>query len=281
MAFESPDRSDVRMDMGAMLGAVISRSFRILFITAVLCAATYGLLLFVPKTYEASASILVEQRDNAFTGTVSGSQVSSIPAESTISSQIELIKSRDTLRPVIEAAKLTDVPEFNGTEVSSPIDRLMRILGRTPSAQSVEETVLKNLAERLSVVRERDSAFISVIVRSENPELAAQLANAIARAHVQRRAALSLSDTAGASVWLEAEIVKMRQRVEAAEQKVAEFRVDNDLFTGTNNTRIVDQQLSEISAQITAAQGRRNTAQSRATLIMGLLAREFLPHPSE
>lgn len=271
MAFESPDRSDVRMDMGAMLGAVISRWFRILLITAVLCAATYGLLLFVPKTYEASASILVEPRNNAFTGTVTGAQPSSIPVESTISSQIELIKSRDTLRPVIEAIKLADVPEFNGTEVSSPIDRLMRILGRTPSAQSVEETVLRNLAERLSVVRERDSAFISVIVRSENPELAAELANAIAQAHVQRRAALSLSDTAGASVWLEAEIVKMRQRVEAAEQKVAEFRVDNDLFTGTNNTRIVDQQLSEISAQITAAQGRRNTAQSRATLIMGLL----------
>lgn len=272
MAFESTGENDVRMDIGVMLAAVLRRWFRILVVTALLCGLTYALLLFVPKTYEAAASILVEPRQNAFTDPVTGRDAPAIPAESTISSQIELIKSRDTLRMVIDAYELRNIPEFNGAETESPLDSLMRLIGRGPSDQSVEETVMQNLLERLSVVRERDSAVINVAVRSVDPELAAKLANGIAQAHVDRRAGLTVSDTTGASIWLEAEIAKMRKRVEEAEAKVADFRVQNDMFTGANNTSLLDQQLSEISAQITAAQERRNAAETRAALIDRMIA---------
>lgn len=271
MAFESPE-SDVRMDLGLILSAVLRRLVRIVLVTAVLCGITYALLLFVPKSYEASSSILVEPRQNAFSDSVTVRETSSVPVESTISSQIELIKSSDTLRLVIDAEKLADVAEFNGSKAASPLDPLMSLIGRGRSARSIDDTVLQSLRERLSVVRERDSAFITVLVRSEDPELAARLANSIARAHVARRAGLTLSDTTGASIWLEAEIAKMRQRVEEAERKVADFKVDNDLFLGANNTSLLDQQLSEISAQITAAQERKNTAESRAALIGGMIA---------
>lgn len=272
MAFESTGENDVRMDIGVMLAAVLRRWFRILLVTALLCGLTYALLLFVPRTYEATASILVEPRQNAFTDPVTARDVPAIPTESTISSQIELIKSRDTLRMVIDAFELRNVAEFNGSETESPIDSFMRLIGRGPSDRSVEETVMQNLLERLSVVRERDSAVINVSVRSVDPELAARLANGIAQAHVDRRAGLTVSDTTGASIWLEAEIAKMRKRVEEAEARVADFRVQNDMFTGANNTSLLDQQLSEISAQITAAQERRNAAETRAALIDRMIA---------
>lgn len=270
MAFESPE-SDVRMDLGLILAAVLKRFVRIALVTAILCGIAYAVLLFVPKTYEASSSILVEPRQNVFTDTITTREAPSVPVESMISSQIELIKSNDTLRLVIDAEKLRDVAEFNGADAASPLDPLLALIGRGPSARSVDDTVLQSLRDRLTVVRERDSAFISVLVRSEDPELAARLANSVAMAHVARRAGLTLSDTTGASVWLEAEIAKMRQRVEEAERKVADFKVDNDLFVGTNNTSLRDQQLSEIAAQITAAQERRNTAESRAALIGGMI----------
>ena len=132
--------------------------------------------------------------------------------------------------------------------------------------------MLQNLNERLTVVRERDSAVISINVRSTDPALAARIANAIANAHVQRRTALSLSDTAEASVWLEQEIARLSVKVEQAERAVADYRVDNDLFRGANNTTVLDTQLSSIATQITAAQERKNSAQSRANLIRELLA---------
>ncbi len=110
-----------------------------------------------------------------------------------------------------------------------------------------------------------------MLVRSVDPKRSADLANAIANADIARRAGLSLADTADASHGLEQQITQMRQRVADAESKVANFKVANDLFTGANNTSLLDQQMSDLSNQITAAQGRMNTAQSRATLIRGLL----------
>jgi hypothetical protein len=131
--------------------------------------------------------------------------------------------------------------------------------------------VLSNINANLTVARERDSAVISVRYQARDPDLAARIANAIAEAHVRRRAQLTLADTAEASDWLLQEIERLRVRVREAEDAVAEYRVENDLFSGANNVSIRDQQLSAIAAQISAAQERKNAALSRANLIRGLL----------
>ncbi|MDB5473323.1 MAG: hypothetical protein JWP99_626, partial [Devosia sp.] len=75
------------------------------------------------------------------------------------------------------------------------------------------------------------------------------------------------------SGWLRTEIERLRVVVGEAETAVANFKVNNDLFVGSNNTSLPDQQLSTIAAQISAAQERRNTAASRAALIRGMLER--------
>jgi polysaccharide biosynthesis transport protein len=150
---------------------------------------------------------------------------------------------------------------------------LSQMLGRKPAPANLDETVLGNLLDRMTVIQERDSRIISVLVRSTNPELAAAIANSVARAHIARRAGLSLSDTAEASGWLGAEIAKLRVSVTDAENAVAKFKIDNDLFVGANNTSLVDQQLSNIANQISETQERKSAALSRATLIRGLIDR--------
>ena len=264
---------DERIDMGALLGAVLSRWLRILIVTIVALGVTFVILLFFPKMYESTASLLVEERSDstAAAGSQAASSTPTIPVEAMMSSQIELIRSRDTLLGVIDSENLRSEPEFTGVD-SSPLSLVMQLIGRAPEAGSIDERVLDNLRQRLRIARERDSAVISISVLSEDPELAARIANALARAHVQRRAALSLSDTAETSAWLEQEIARLRVKVTEAEAAVANYRVDNDLFTGTDNTSILDQQLSAITAQITAAQERKNAAQSRANLIRQLLS---------
>jgi uncharacterized protein involved in exopolysaccharide biosynthesis len=264
---------DMRMDLGALLGAVLSRWLRVLLVTVLLLGATFAVLMFVPKLYESSAGILVEQRSNAFTRSANeqASSSSSITQDSLMSSQIELIKSRDNLLTVIDQINLRDVREFSGAGFS-PVTFVMQLLGRKPDVKSVDQTVLENLSGAVTVLRERDSAIISIYVRSQDPQLAATIANAIANAHVQRRADLSLADTAVASGWLEQEIAKLRTKVQEAETAVANYRSDNDLFqSGTGTSSILDQQLSNIATQITSAQERKNSAQSRANLIRGLL----------
>lgn len=274
MAFESQMARDARIDVGAVLGAVVKRLPRVVIVTAALLVAALILIMFMPRLYESSASILVEQRSNVYTRSA-GELAQATPSADAgvVSSQIELLKSRDTLLTVVDKLDLRSVPEFNGTGAGgfSPLAVVSQLLGRKSTPVSVDEVVLNTLYERLTVIQERDSRLISVLVRSTDPQLAADIANAVANAHVARRAELSLSDTAEASGWLADEIAKLRVSVTAAETAVANFKVDNDLFIGSNNTSLADQQLSTIASQINAAQERKNTALSRAALIRRMI----------
>ena len=67
MANESAADDDVRMDMGAIWAAIRRRLPRIILLTLLLLGATYAVLMFVPKSYESTSSILVESRDSAYT----------------------------------------------------------------------------------------------------------------------------------------------------------------------------------------------------------------------
>lgn len=267
------DAEDLRMDAGALFAALAQRWLRIFLVTAGILLALAAVLMLVPKTYESSASLLVEPRDSIYTRAAGEAAPSStsVDMEALMSSQIELIKSRDLLLDVIATEKLAQVPEFAAAPFS-PVGMVLQLLGRQPDAKSVSDTVLANLADHMTVIRERDSAVISVYVRSTDPALAARVANAIAAAHVKRRAQQSIADTADATIWLQQEISTLRDKVQAAETKVANFRIANDLFVGSNATPVSDQQLSTVAQQIADAQQRKNTAQSRAELIRGLVS---------
>ncbi len=271
MAYESLAPDDARIDVAAILSAIVRRLPWIILVTLGLLALTFVFLMFQPRLYESSASILVEPRtaNEQTTAVINGN------AAGVVSSQIELIKSRDTLLAVIDELDLRSVSEFNGSQGGfSPLGMILQVAGRSAAPpNSVDETVIKTLNERLSVAQEGDSGIISVSVMSEDPELAARIANAIASTHVSRRAGLTISDTAETSGWLAGEIERLRSSVVEAESAVAEFRVDNDLFAVQGNTSLLDQQLSTVSGQITAAQERRSAAEARAALIRGMIDR--------
>jgi uncharacterized protein involved in exopolysaccharide biosynthesis len=272
MTVESAPAEDLRMDAGALLQALWARALRIVLVTAFMVAVAYGVLMFVPKQYESSASLLIEDRTTSFTEATGAPAASSggISIDALLSSQIELIKSRDTLLAVADQLNLRAVPEFNGT-AGNPIASLLALLGKKSAPKSVDEAVLQNLNERLTVIRERDSAVISIFVRTTDPQLSAKIANAIAAEHVKRRAEQSVTDTKDATAWLQQQIDQLRVKVQEADSKVADFKAQNSIFAGANGTTLPDQQISDIGKQITDAQAARGVAQQHADLIRQLL----------
>ncbi len=272
MAAETGNADQLQFDLRALTGEIWRRKWRILLVTILLCAATYAVLLFVPKEYESSAALLVEPRDNIFLRAAgdTGSSTGGATDDVIVASQVELIQSADTLLRVVRDLNLDEIEEFSGVS-NSPIDQLIRLIRPGGGERDLEQIALARLQQKLTVIRQRDSRLVSILVRSRDRVLAADIANAIANAHVSRRAELSVDDTEEASTWLANEIAKLRTAVSQAEAEVAQYRVDNDLFVGPNNTTLVDQQMADLSSQITAAQERRSTASSRAGLIRSLL----------
>lgn len=251
----------VRMDAAGPMRAVWVRLPRILLVTVLLVAATFAILLLVPRTYESSASLLVEPISSAATA---------VDTDALVASHIELIKSHDLLLDVVDSQNLRSVPEFTAPGFN-PIGAILSLVGSKPEPKSVDEQVLANLGDRMTVTREGDSAVISVLVRSVDPQVAADVANAIALAHVNRRATQSVTDRADGQVWLQGEINKLRAKVSAAETAVANYKVEHGLFVGTSAASVTDETLSTVAQQIAEAQQQKNDARSRAELIRGLV----------
>lgn len=258
------------IDSAAIAAALWRRKWRVLISTFVLLALTFVALMFVPKSYQSSASILVERRDTGIlSGTGGNAGSGGVVDTAAVASQMEVIQSRDTLLDAISSAKLYDEPILTKTS-QSPLAPLLKLigLGSTPkTALAIDKIVLANVQKGLTVIQERDSRVITVIFKSGDPELAAKVANAVAETYVKRRAGQVVEDTADATSWLRSEIDKLRKRVAESDSKIAAFKVDKDLFVGPNNTSLTDQQLSTVSAQISAAHERQSTAQSRAAVI--------------
>ena len=77
--------------------------------------------------------------------------------------------------------------------------------------------------------------------------------------------------TRAAGNWLAGEIDKMRNKVAEAEAKVEEYRVKSNLFVGSNNTSLPNQQLTEINSQIAAARGQKADLEARARQLRDLV----------
>ncbi|HUV32096.1 MAG TPA: GumC family protein, partial [Devosiaceae bacterium] len=258
---------DLRIDMRSLAVALWRRKLRIVLVSVLLCIGAWFYLSTLAPQYEATASLLIEARDNSYTRAVNEPvTIGGGADDASVQSQIQLVQSRETLLLVIQAEGLRGVAELNRPPVG--------LLGRGPGSTAAfvsDEALVEAMRDRIVVARERDSRVISVGFRAEDPALAARVANALATAHVQRRGDLLVEDTSDATVWLLREIEGLRARVSQAESKVANYRVDNDLFSGNDNSSLLQQQMSDVTAQISAAAERRGTVVTKARLIRGLL----------
>jgi len=100
-----------------------------------------------------------------------------------VTSQAQLILSRDLASRVIEKLKLNQRPEFDAALAgASPIRSLLGLLGiiKNPMSMTPEERVLDAYFDRFTVYAVDKSRVIVIEFQSRDPELAARVANSIA-----------------------------------------------------------------------------------------------------
>ncbi len=102
-------------------------------------------------------------------------------------------------------------------------------------------------------------------------ELAARGANVIAEKYLSFQQVAKQDQARSAGQWLSGELEKLRSKVSEAEAKVEAYRAKSNLFIGSNNTSLVNQQLTELSSQVSAARAQKADAEARSRLIRDAL----------
>jgi uncharacterized protein involved in exopolysaccharide biosynthesis/Mrp family chromosome partitioning ATPase len=242
-----------------------------------LCA--FGLALaavnLVTPRYKSEARILIDGRENVFlrpNGERNEERAALDPEA--VTSQVQLVLSRDLARDVIKKNKLAENPEFDPVlRGVSPIKSLLALfgIGRDPFRMTPEERVLDAYYQRLTAYAVDKSRVIVIEFQSRDPELAARVANSIADGYLVLQQGARREQAKAAGQWLSGEIDNLRKKVADAEARVEDFRSKSSLFIGTNNTSLSNQQLGELNTQLNNARALKSDAESKARLIREML----------
>ena len=206
------------LDLGALGRAIWRRKRLIIGLTLLAAAIAFAAVNVVTPRYKSEARVLIETRDNIFLrpeAERSAERTATVDQEA-VTSQVQLILSRDLALDVIRKLKLGEKPEFDPVlRGASMIRTVLGLLGlaQDPMSQTPEERVLRSYMERLVAFQVDKSRVIAIEFESQDPELAAQVANAIADGY------LVLQQAAKQEQSRDAAAVSRRRDREAAQER--------------------------------------------------------------
>lgn len=268
-----PELGDI--DLRAIWETLVRKRMWIIVPTALAFALSLFAVNMITPRYKSEARILIDGRENVFLrpNGERSEERGSLDAEA-VTSQVQLLLSRDLAREVIKANKLAELPEFDPVlRGISPLKTLLGLfgLGRDPFKMTPEERVLEAYYDRLAAFAVDKSRVMVIEFQSVDPELAARVTNSIADGYLVLQQAARQNQAKAASQWLLVEIESLRKKVADAEARVEEFRSKSNLFVGTNNTTLSNQQLGELNTQLNSARALKSDAESKSRLIREML----------
>ena len=246
------------MNIRRILAVIRRRS--LLFITAAVAVflLTGMVTLELTPHYMATAQVLIDtQKENV----VDVEQVApGLAADtSTVDTQVEVLRSRAMVEQVTDTLHLDHITEF----------RRVAEKGEPKSPAAERQRLIDAVAKNLKVTRAGLTNVIGVSFRSKSPVLAAEVANAFARAYTEKQISAKAGANSDATRFLSARVDELRGQVEAAEAAVARYKAANGLLSAQGNT-LTEADISNLSQQVATAKAseaeemaRLNTARAQ------------------
>jgi polysaccharide biosynthesis transport protein len=248
--------------------AVIRRKWAILGL-GVLSAVVAGAVVFaLPPVYSSSGTLLIEQNkpkivsfSDAYGGVSQDHEF--------YQTQVEILKSHDIGMRVVKTLKLWDYPEFDPRKTDDSwlgkLKSSIGIGGAKPvwTPELLAEAAQGGFAARMSVEPVRLSQLIKVSFASEDRELAARVANAVADVYIEADQEAKLSATQRANTWLQEHTQSLRDKLQGSEQALQAYREKAGIISLSGSAQtMLSQQIAEVTQRLMDARAKRAEAES-------------------
>jgi uncharacterized protein involved in exopolysaccharide biosynthesis len=269
------------IDVAMLLAIVRRRLPKFLVLCAIAGAATFAVLSLMAPRYASEAQLAIASKGaaNPFADpTRSGGSSDSVSVrmdKEAVNTHVRALSSPDIAARIASEMKLAQRVEFNSALGSE--DRLSALLrmmgiGGPRRGESDQDRVLSAYFKRLEVYSPKESRFIGIRFSSNDPELAAAVANKIAETYREMLANQSVVETDEVQKALEPKIALLSEEVALAEAEVEEFRGKANIFKGgQQSTGLNEQQLAELTAELSKVKAARSDAEVRTNSARDML----------
>ena len=180
--------------------------------------------------------------------------------------QYKILQSRTVSELAAERLDLANRPELLARK-GSPISRglrWIRSLGKDPPDEDGYKRAVGFVKNNLAVELVRNSYLVRVSFMDRDPELARDVANAVADAYQQFKLEARFTTTDQASEFLTKEVARVRQEVGGLERRLLEYGDEKAILSMDEGARDINEQtLADLSARLTVARTQLAKAQAR------------------
>jgi polysaccharide biosynthesis transport protein len=217
-------------------------------IATVVTLLTAGIAKIMPKTYTASATLMVYYESH----NPNAQEMPSDPLDTYISTEIQLMEAGDVLLPVVDTLKLTSNPSY--------------IAGFHGDRRTLREWVEDNLYKDLKIEPKPGSQLISITASARDPVLAASIANSVADTFLEQERQRVFGPESERARNYAQELAELKRKVSLAQDQVTAFRQKYRMTDSASQTNTVEADLlSTLEQRYQEAQNQRRAAEVAAS----------------
>jgi len=236
------DPDEVPIPLAHYLWILRRHLWKILGFVAVATALALIVSLRLTPVYESTATVDIDFRTP--TGIVGdeAAQTYRNDADQFLATQVELIESDSVLRPVAENYRLLERPEE---------------LGELPPEELALAWESPIELTQLRVRRPSNTYLLDISYRSQDRELSADVANAIADSYLQHSYNIRYRAAAGLSTFMERQLEELKAKMERSSSALAEYESELSIINPGEQTNILSARLLDLNSEFTRAQADR------------------------
>jgi chain length determinant protein EpsF len=243
------------MSLAEFLSILRARRWPAILILALTFGSAVAVSLMLPKKYTATSSLIF---DLARPDPLAAAAYWSNPSPSFLSTQVDVIRSERVALHVVRALRMAEDAKARQEWVES-----------TRGQGSLEIWLANGIQKMMEVVLSRDSNVIKIVVRANKPELAAMLANTLARSYLDVSLDLRVDPARQYSAFFDSRAKQLRADLERAQSRLSAYQREKGIIATDDRLDFETQQLNQLSMQLTALQALSAESSSRQAQAVG------------
>ena len=294
-----------KIDFGQYWQTIQRHRWRILGLAVLITAAVALIALSMTPVYRATSSLLIEAEEAKVVSIEEIYGLNSSKKEY-FQTQYEILRSRQIAEKVVDKLNLVNHPIYARNEetgvagfisgIKTKLSQLLPFLPQTSPASMTQEErreakreqVTARVTQNLTISPVKNTQVVKISFDSKSPELAAEVANAVASAYFESYLDAKFDMTSRATTWLNDSISGLREKLTAAEAALANFYEQNQVVEIDGVAGLASEELQNLSKELAntesllkqseiiyqEVQAQRNSVDGLANLP------EVLNHPS-
>lgn len=221
-----------------------------LSVVAGLVALTVVITLLIPKSYRATATVMVDMKPDPVTGMAG---MVSAQLAGLVATQIDLIKSPSVAARVVRMLRIDESAEMRAEWQKATN-------GRGDYIAWVGDRIAQNLEAKPS----RESNIIEIQYSAVDPKFAAALANAFAKAYMDTSVQIRVDPARQYYSFFEERARLAREKLETAQIRLADAQREKGIVVTDERLDAENARLNELSSQLASLRAMGADSSSRS-----------------